>query len=49
MKGSHPMVNTGMVGMNKANIGIKDNASNNLMANNQVDPNTKNIHKNDNS
>lgn len=35
LKGSHKMVNTGLVGIDKANVGIKDNSSNNLMNDNQ--------------
>ncbi|MGY3704924.1 hypothetical protein BW731_12190 [Vagococcus martis] len=33
LKGSNPMVNTGMVGINKANIGITDKNNSNYMAN----------------
>lgn len=49
LKGSNPMVNTGLVGINKANIGIKDQSSSNLMNKTQVDPNMRNINKDDNS
>ncbi len=38
LKGSNPMVNTGLAGINKANLGIKDKDNANYMAN----PNSKN-------
>jgi len=43
-----PFVNTGMVGINKANIGIKDKDSSNYMDKNPSNLNLKNIHKKDN-
>jgi len=33
LKGSNQMVNTGLVGINKANIGIKDKNNSNYMSN----------------
>ncbi|MGY3765434.1 hypothetical protein ACWOAH_02620 [Vagococcus vulneris] len=38
LKGSNPMINTGMVGINKANIGIKDEYNSNYMDNNSGNP-----------
>lgn len=48
LKGSNAIVNTGLVGINKANIGIKDQFNDNYMDNNPNNPNLKNVNKNDN-
>lgn len=48
LKGSNQIVNTGMVGINKANIGIKDKYNSNYMANIFNNLNLKNINKKDN-
>jgi len=48
LKWSNPIVNTGMVGINKANIGIKDKDNSNYMDKNPSNLNLKNIHKKDN-
>ncbi|HCM88916.1 MULTISPECIES: hypothetical protein [Vagococcus] len=48
LKGSNSIVNTGMVGINKANIGIKDTDNSNYMDKNPNNPNLNNVHKKDN-